>query len=253
MIQLLPFLRALNIRYILVLTILLTFIINTGGGLFGSKTMANSEKETIIVKFKPPVSLSGKDLQALLEKRYSCRDFQNKKLSLDNLGDILWATCGKKYDAVTGATRTIPSAGATYPLELFAVVGRDGVESLKEGVYRYLIDEHSLKLVQPGDKREELCRACLSQDFITQAPVSLVISAKFQRTTNRYGERGVRYVYIEAGHGCQNTYLAATNLGLAAVEVGAFNDRDVKSVVGMDKDFQPLVVMAVGYPMKWEK
>jgi len=215
--------------------------------------MANPQDRTIIIKLNPPAALSGKGLQALLEKRYSCRSFQDKKMPLDNLGDILWATCGKKYDAVTGASRTIPSAGATYPLELFVVVGRDSVENFKEGIYHYLIEEHSLKLILPGDKREELSRACLGQDFIAKAPVTLIISAKFERTTQRYGDRGVKYVYMEAGHACQNTYLALTNLGLGAVEVGAFNDKDVKSAAGLDKDLEPIIVMAMGHPMKWEK
>jgi len=258
MIQPLHFFRALNLRFsrfhfLKVKAILgLLFIIGSNG-LFDSKAMANSENKTIIIQLNPPTALSGNDLQALLEKRYSCRNFQNKKLSLDNLGNILWAACGKKYDSVTQATRTIPSAGATYPLELFVVVGRDSVENFKEGVYHYLIEEHSLKLILTGDKRQELCRACLGQDFITKAPVSLIFSAEFKRTTQRYGDRGARYVYIEAGHACQNTYLAVTNLGLGAVEVGAFDDRDVKSVIDSNKNLQPIIIMSVGYPMKWEK
>jgi SagB-type dehydrogenase family enzyme len=222
-------------------------------GLFDSKAMANSENKTIIIQLNPPAALSGNNLQVLLEKRYSCRYFQDKKISLDSLGNILWAACGKKYNSVTGATRTIPSAGATYPLELFVVVGRNSVDRLKESAYQYLIEEHSLKIILTGDRRQELCRACLGQDFITKAPVSLIISAEFKRTRQRYGERGDRYVYIETGHACQNTYLAVTNLGLGAVEVGAFNDRDVKSMINSNKDLQPIIVISMGYPMEWGK
>lgn len=207
---------------------------------------ANSK--ATMIKLKSPYFKKEENLKSLLEKRYSCRDFQDKKLNLQDLTSILWATCGEKYDSISGATRTIPSAGATYPLELYLVVGKNSVDELKEGVYHYLQDVHSLELIKEGDKRAELADACLGQGFIKEAPVSLVITAKFQRTTSRYGLRGERYVYIEVGHACQNTYLAVTCLGLGTVETGAFYDDIVKEVTGLDKDFAPLIVMPIGYP-----
>lgn len=207
------------------------------------------------IRLNPPNIKKEESLKVLLERRYSCRDFQDKMLNLDDIATILWATCGKKLDSVTGATRTAPSAGATYPLELYVVVGRNCVDKLKEGLYHYLIDEHALEIVAEGDKREGLSRACLGQYFIKEAPVSLVIVAKFHRTTNRYGKRGERYVYMEAGHASQNTYLAVTNLGLGTVEVGAFTDESLKGLLNLDKDCAPLIVMPIGYPanprLKW--
>jgi len=192
-------------------------------------------------------NLKEENLQVLLEKRYSCRSFKDKSLNLNDLATLLWATCGKKHDSLTQATRTIPSAGATYPLELYVVVGTNSVDKLKEGLYHYIIEEHSLESVARGDKRSELARACLEQGFIKEAPISLVITAKFNRTTNRYETRGERYVYMESGHACQNTYLAVTNMGLATVEVGAFMDDSVSSLLGLDKDCKPLIVMPIGY------
>jgi len=188
------------------------------------------------------------NLGELLERRYSCRNFQKKSLSLDEISGLLWAACGKKYDALTHASRTIPSAGATYPLELYLVVGENAVDKLKTGVYHYLIEEHSLVNIEVGDKRKELSGACLGQDFIAKAPVSLIIAAKFQRTTKRYGDRGEHYVYIEVGHAAQNTYLAATNLGLATCEVGAFSEDNAKRMLGLDDDCAVLIVMPIGYP-----
>ncbi len=199
------------------------------------------------IKLNPP-NLKTKNLQELLEKRYSCRKFKDRPLNLNEVATIIWATCGKKYDTITGATRTIPSAGATYPLELYVVIGQNSVEGLKEGIYHYLIGEHALEIIAQGDKRQELASACLGQGFIKEAPLSLVIAAKFQRTTGRYGTRGERYVYTEAGHACQNTYLAVTDLGLGTVEVGAFSDEDVKRVANLDRDCAPLLVLAIGYP-----
>ncbi len=195
-----------------------------------------------------PAQLKDGNLAVLLEKRYSCRNFQHKILKLDDLATILWATCGKKHDSLTRASRTIPSAGATYPLELYVVVGENCVDKLKAGVYHYLIEDHSLQLITEGDRREGLTRACLGQNFIYEAPVSLIITAKFYRTTNHYGLRGQRYVYTEVGHANQNTYLAVTNLGLATVEVGAFDDDSVGSLLNLDKDCDPLSIMPIGYP-----
>jgi len=202
------------------------------------------------IRLKSPGFKKEESLKAILQRRYSCRDFQDRILNLDDVATILWATCGKKQDSVTGATRTAPSAGATYPLELYLVVGKNGVDRLKEGLYHYLIDEHTLEMIIEADKREELARACLGQYFIKEAPISLIITAKFHRTANHYGKRGERYVYIEAGHAGQNTYLAATNLGLGTVEVGAFTDENVKGLLNLDKDCEPLIVMPIGYPSK---
>ena len=199
------------------------------------------------VKLNQPHLKKEDNLAALLERRYSCRDFEGKALNLDDIASLLWAACGRKFDAVTHATRTIPSAGATYPLELYLFTGEKSTDKLKAGVYHYLIEEHSLEMIIEGDKRQELARACLGQDFIRQAPVSLVIAAKFERTTQRYGRRGERYIYMEAGHASQNIYLAAANLGLATCEVGAFSDESVKQLLGLD-DYIPLSIMPVGYP-----
>lgn len=199
------------------------------------------------IKLNPP-RFRKEDLKILLEKRYSCRDFQDKILNLDDVASLVWATYGKKKDSVMQTKFTIPSAGATYPLELYIAVGKNCVETLKEGVYRYLTEEHALEFIIEGDKRGDLSGACLGQNFIEQAPISLVIAAKFHRTTDFYGIRGERYVYMEVGHACQNTYLAVTSLGLATVEVGAFVDESVKKVMGLDKDCVPLSVMPIGYP-----
>jgi SagB-type dehydrogenase family enzyme len=208
-----------------------------------------AEDKNMVVKLKP-ASFKEENLKLLLEKRRSCRSFQKKALNLDMIAGVLWATCGQKYDSVTGATRTVPSAGACYPLELYLVVGQGCLDKLQAGVYRYIIEAHSLELVLEGDKRNQLSRACLGQDFIEQAPVSLIIVADSNRTTNRYGARGERYVNIEAGHASQNTYLAVANLGLNTVEVGAFSDNDIKGLLRLNKNCMPLIVMPIGYPIE---
>jgi len=207
------------------------------------------------MKLRLPSPHLKNNFNVLLEERYSCRDFQNKPLNLDDVANILWAACGRSHDSVTSATRTAPSAGATYPLELYILVGKNAVVNLRDGLYHYSIEEHALEIIREGDKRAELARACLDQSFISVAPVSLIIAAQFERTTTRYSKRGERYVYMESGHVCQNIYLAATYLGLGTVEVGAFIDESVKGVLGLDKDYDPLSVMPIGYAKRprWVK
>jgi len=205
-----------------------------------------SDAKEMKIKLNPPYLKGG--LRVLLESRFSCRDFQDKPLNLDEVTNILWAGAGKKYDSIASASRTAPSAGATHPLQLYILAGQNGINKLKEGLYHYSIEEHSLTLVTGGDKRKELSDACLGQDFIKIAPVSLIITADFRRTTSRYGSRGQNYVYMEAGHASQNIYLAVTSLGLGTVEVGAFIDDKVSQALGIEKTHTPLLVMPIGYP-----
>lgn len=199
------------------------------------------------IKLPKPRLDKGKFLNQNLQSRQSQRSFNKKTLEKLQVSGILWAAGGLKVDTLTGATRTIPSAGATYPLELYLIIGKNGVEGILEGVYHYLIDEHALELQFEGDLREDLARASLGQSFIAEAPISLVITAKYSRTTNRYGDRGRRYVHIEVGHACQNVYLVAEDLVLGTVEVGAFSDESVKKVLKLKEDFQPLAIMPIGF------
>jgi len=185
-------------------------------------------------------------LEEVLAKRRSVRSFSPRPLSLKQLSQILWAAQGVTGEGDFG--RTSPSAGALYPLEIFVVVKR--VEGIEAGVYQYDPFRHTLELVTKGDYIQDLVEACLSQFFISQAPVVFVIAADYDRVTWKYGERGVRYVYIEAGHCAQNLCLQAVALNLASVPVGAFWDRQVKEVIFLPDDLDPIYVIPVGYPGK---
>lgn len=178
--------------------------------------------------------------EALVQRR-SIRDYSGENLTLEELSQLLWAAQG-----ITGpwGGRTAPSAGALYPLELYIVVG--DVEGLDRGVYRYGPEEHELEKVKNGDVRAELADAALGQEFIGDAAIDIVFSAVYERTTVKYRERGVRYVYLEAGHAAQNVYLQAVALDLGTVTIGAFYDNDVKDVVGIQEQENPLYIMPVG-------
>lgn len=201
-----------------------------------------------VIELPKPKDLKRKTLVETINRRYSCRRFREKSLNLEEISLLLWAAGGLKTDTTTGATRTIPSAGATNPLEFYIVVGKDATEGVEEGVYHYVISDHTLELKFKGDKRKELASACLGQSFIAEAPIVVVITAVYLRTTRYYGERGVRYVHMEVGHSCQNIHLMVENLGLGTVVIGAFYDDSVKKVLNLEKSLEPIAVMPVGLP-----
>jgi SagB-type dehydrogenase family enzyme len=146
----------------------------------------------------------------------------------------------------TGGRRAVPSAGATYPLEIFVVIGTHGIESLAAGIYHYQADNHSLSLHLSGDLRQKLADAALGQSFIAICPVDIVVCALHPRTAYRYGRRGERYVYMEVGHVGQNISLQAVALGLATVMVGAFEDEEVRKVLKVEEQIKPLYIIPVG-------
>jgi SagB-type dehydrogenase family enzyme len=120
------------------------------------------------------------------------------------------------------------------------------VEGLPEGIYKYRPDRHEVTRAVEGDKRTELSQAALSQSSIKDAAVVLLLTAVYERTTTRYGERGVRYVHIEIGHVGQNVCLQAVALNLGAVVVGAFDDSGVKKIANLMPKEEPLYLIAIG-------
>ena len=193
-----------------------------------------------------PGQKGGMSLAEAIARRRSIRRFTPQPVSQSQLSQILWAAQGTS-DA-SGRHRTAPSAGATYPLEIFVVCGTNCIEGIGGGIYHYNADSHSLTLRHKEDMRLELARAALDQEFIYEAPVDIVICAVYERTLNRYGARGERYVHMEAGHAGQNIYLQVTSLGLATVAIGAFYDEQVRNVLQLEEQYKPLYIMPVGKP-----
>jgi len=96
---------------------------------------------------------------------------------------------------------------------------------------------------------QQLASAALDERFIAEAPVNIIICAIYLRTSYPYGRRGERYVHMEVGHVGENIHLQAVALGLATVEVGAFNDEQVRKVLQLDEQIKPLYIMPVGKPL----
>lgn len=199
-----------------------------------------------MISLPEPKLKSDVSLEEAIVKRRSQREFLDKPLSLEELSQLLWVAQGIT-DPQSGF-RAAPSAGALYPLEIYVVVSKSGVENLDMGAYHYIPDGHKLELHVKEDVKEELFAASLSQEAVLQAPLSLVITADYERTTVKYGDRGTRYVWLEAGHAAQNIYLEATALGLGTVVLGAFDEEGVTRVLQLPLDNKPLYVMPVGYP-----
>ena len=222
------------------LLLLLALLILTGcAGPTATPTPGPLDYEPVSL---PEVRLtSDVSLEETLLHRRSIRDYTDEALSLEEVSQLLWAAQG-----ITEAWggRTAPSAGALYPLEVYLVVG--DVEDLTPGVYQYRPYGHELVKVKDGDVRGELAEAALGQDSVRNGAIDIVIAAVYERTTVKYGERGIRYVHMEAGHAAQNVYLQATALDLGTVTIGAFYDDSVRDIVGMPGDVAPLYVIPVG-------
>lgn len=202
--------------------------------------MSHDRKDPSIQLPKP--SLEGRlSLEQTLLQRRSVRQYGESPLTLPEISQLLWAAQGVTH---ARGFRTAPSAGALYPLETYVVVGR--VTGLPEGVYHYSPHSHALTRKLEGDRRDELSRAALGQSPVKNAPASIVFTAFHDRTTGRYGQRGIQYVHMEAGHAAQNVSLQAVSLGLGTVVIGAFQDDAVKGVLALDSRETPLYVIPVG-------
>lgn len=184
-------------------------------------------------------------VEQAIKNRRTVRAFGSSAMEPGQVSQLLWAAQGITADR--GALRAAPSAGALYPLDVYVVVGNNCVNGIEAGVYRYLSGKHRLSAVSGGDVRDLVARASLSQKWMARAPVSLVITAEYRRITAKYGNRGVRYAMIEAGHIGQNVFLQAESLGLKAGIVGAFDDAGLNRALGIPLSHEPLVVMPIGY------
>lgn len=202
------------------------------------QTKAGSED---MIKLPAPAYDSGCDLNKAIQTRRSLREFKDEAITLEQVAQLLWSAQGVTS---LGGYRTAPSAGALYPLEIYVAAGN--VDGLPPGLYRYHPREHGLLKAQEGDKRAELAEASLQQHWMAAAPAMIVIAAVHERTSGKYGERGVRYVDMEVGHAAQNVALEAVAMGLGTVDVGAFVDSAVKKVLKLPAEETPLLILPVG-------
>ena len=191
----------------------------------------------------PPQRAGRVPLEECLLKRRSIREYTDSPLTVADVAQLVWAAQGVTSE---DQRRTAPSAGALYPMETYLVALN--VEGLASGLYKYHPEEHSLALIAPGSLGRAVARAALDQDFIQHAGAVILMAAVNQRTTVKYGQRGIRYVHMEAGHTAQNVCLQATALGLGCVPVGAFDDSGLRQLLQLDADEEPLYLLPSGEP-----
>jgi SagB-type dehydrogenase family enzyme len=221
----------------IMLCIMTEFALSMGTGM--TQTMPQYMSETI--RLPEPVQESDTSIEEALLMRRSTRSYKDRPLILTEISQLLWAAQGITSQR---GLRTAPSAGALYPLEMYVVAGN--VDDLKDGVYKYGPHKHDLTGLAGGDKRNELCKAALSQTSLKDAAAVIVISAAYERTTVKYGDRGIKYVHMESGHAAQNILLQAVSLNLGTVPIGAFHDDAVKEILKMSESEEPLYLMPVG-------
>ena len=197
-----------------------------------------------MIRLPAPSSSGSPSVEEALAGRRSVREYAAAALTIEQLSQLLWSAQGitERSDGL----RSAPSAGALYPLEVY--VAAEQVDGLAIGVYRYVPRQHGLQVVVDRSVRGQLSRDAFSQSAVADAPATLAFAAVFSRTTQKYGERGRRYVYMEVGHAAENVYLQATALGLGTVAIGAFDDGSAKRTLGMRGDEEPLYLMPVGRP-----
>ena len=189
------------------------------------------------IKLPKPKEKGSASIEETLNQRRSVRDYKKGPLTLEEISQLLWAGSGKNL-----YRRTAPSAGATYPLEIYLAAGE--VEGLEPGLYYFSYSKHHLEKRREQDIRPRLARAALGQSMVEEAPIDIIIAADSSRTTGHYGQRGIRYVHMEVGHVGQNISLQANALSLGTVMIGAFDDKQVKEILGIKEE--PLYIIPVG-------
>ncbi len=197
-----------------------------------------------VVDLPQPVYTGRMAVAYALKVRRTVRSFAPKPLGLKQLGQILWAGYGVTANPFF---KTVPSAGATYPLDLYVVAGQGGVKDLAAGVYLYRPARHDLKRVKTGDFRADVARRAWFQSWMAAAPVLIVITGEYGRTTWKYTVRGRMYVHVEAGCAAQSIFLMVQDLGLAAGIVGAIRVSAIRDRLGLPDNHEPLLVMPVGF------
>lgn len=175
-----------------------------------------------------------KALIDVINSRRSLRQYSDDPLTLQELSYLLWCTQGiRRFKDGVASYRSVPSAGARHAIETWLLINR--VEGLEPGLYRFLAFEHKLIEVDLGpDITERIVAGCLGQGFVGNSAVTFIWAADAERMRWRYDVRGYRYLHLDAGHTCQNLYLAAESIDGGACAIAAFDDNEINQVLKLD-------------------
>lgn len=185
-------------------------------------------------------------LEEAIKRRRSIRTYSDERMTFTEVSKLLYLANGiTKRGSFFRNFRAAPSAGAQYPIEIY--LAANGIRNLADGVYWFNVENNSLVLKKEGNYAERIAQFCFGQQFIAQAEAIFIMTAVWERTMGRYGQRGKQYIFLDAGHIAQNIYLEATSLGLAPCAIGAFTEGKINTLLGVDGKRESCVyIMVVG-------
>ena len=208
------------------------------------QTIPASAKEFITLPNPEINEENTKSFKELSESRTSIRKYADEPISLKELSYLLWCSQGVKNTVKNRATfRTVPSAGARHAIETYILVNNVG--GLEKGIYWYNALEHKISLVINSENiADKITEACFSQEFVKQSAVTFIWIADIYRMTWRYVDRGFRYLFLDAGHICQNVYLAAESINCGVCAIAAYDDDEMNSLLELDEEKQFVIYLA---------
>ena len=203
------------------------------------------------VQLPEPGLLDDKELSflELIELRETVRCYSDKPLSQKELSLLLWCSQGVKGMTEWGTTmRNVPSAGGRHAFETYLYLRR--VEGIEPGIYRFLALGHALQLVTKDEAEiEKFISAFKSKGVVENCAALFLWTAVYDRMTYQFGHRSARYIFLDAGHVCQNLYLAAYTQMTGVCALGAFYEDKLCEVLGLDGENEfPVYGAAVGKP-----
>jgi len=192
----------------------------------------------------PEPALKDADLGTMIDNRQSHRKYDPEPLTMEELSALLWSTQGVKRIVGEQATfRTVPSAGARHAFETILLINR--CADLEPGLYRYLALDHKITPLRTSDTVvQEVRAASLNQSSIEKSAVTFIWYAVVERMTWRYADRGYRYLFLDAGHVCQNLYLAAEAIDCGVCAIAAFDDNQLNEVLHLDGKHEFAIYLA---------
>ncbi len=208
------------------------------------QTVPQNAKEFIDLPTPEISDENVKSFKTLAENRKSVRKYSDTPLSLEELSFLLWCSQGVKKIAGDKATfRTVPSAGARHAIETYILV--NNVTGLEMGIYWYNALEHKISPIIISESiADKITETCFSQKFVKESALTFIWVADIYRMSWRYVDRGFRYLFLDAGHICQNVYLAAESINCGACAIAAYEDDDMNALLKLDIEKQFVIYLA---------
>ncbi len=210
--------------------------------LSSASTIEDRMKKEIIL---PKPDYKGRlSVEEAIYGRQSIRKYSKDPLSLREISQMLWSANGINIDGTTGPTRSYPSAGGLYPLDIYLAVFN--VKNLGKGLYKYIPEKNKLRITLRGDLKSALYEASYYQNMFGSAAEVIIYAYDYSILKRIYDKRGIeRYAHMDIGHSAENVYLQAESLGIGTVAVGAFNDIEIEKILNI-KDKEILYLLPIG-------